>query len=87
MQNTRLDPFASFENDTAIEKFIGAGWCMGFIEESRYLSNRNLKQLIKLFPQAEDIPVRLNFVTKKKASKRYIEREFKKHLFAFWNAD
>ena len=74
------------ENDKVIEEFIGAGWCIGFIEESRFLSQKKTKQLVKLFPQAEDILARLNFVTKKKESKRFIESEFKKHLFAFWNA-
>ncbi len=75
------------ENDKVIEEFIKAGWCMGFIEESRFLSQKKTKQLVKLFPQAEDILASLDFVTKKKESKSFIEREFKKHLFAFWNAD
>ena len=75
------------ENDKAIEEFIDAGWCIGFIEESHFLSQKKTKQLVKLFPQAEDILARLKFVTKKKERKRFIESEFKKHLFAFWNAD
>ena len=75
------------ENDKVIEEFIGAGWCMGFIEESRYLSQRKTKQLVKLFPQAEDILPSLDFVTKRKGSRRFIESEFKKHLFQFWNAN
>ena len=75
------------ENDKVIEEFIAAGWCMGFIEESRYLSQRKTKQLVKLFPQAEDISPSLDFVTKRKDSKRFIESEFKKHLFEFWNTN
>ncbi len=75
------------ENDKVIEEFIGAGWCMGFIEESRFLSQKKTKQLVKLFPQAQDILASLDFVTKKKETKKFIESEFKKHLFACWNAD
>ena len=75
------------ENSSVIEEFIGAGWCIGFIEESRFLSQKKAKQLVKLFPQAKDILTRLKFVTKKKERKRFIESEFKKHLFTFWNAD
>ena len=70
-----------------IEECIGAGWCMGFIEESRFTSQKSAKQLVKLFPEAVDILASLDFVTKRKASKRFIEREFKKHLFAVWNAE
>jgi len=75
------------ENDRVIEEFIAAGWCMGFIEESRYLAQKKTKQLVKIFPQAQDISPSLDFVTKKKDSKRFIESEFKKHLFEHWNAD
>ena len=75
------------ENDKVIEEFIAAGWCMGFIEESRFLAQRRANQLVKLFPQADDIFPSLDFVTKKKANKRFIESAFRRHLFEFWNAD
>ena len=75
------------ENDKAIEEFIGSGWCMGFIEESRHLSQKKTKQLVKLFPQSEDISSTLDFVTKRKDNKRFIESEFKKHLFESWSVN
>jgi len=74
------------ENDRVIEEFVGAGWCMGFIEESRFRSQKKTKQLVKLFPHAEDLAASLDFVTKRKENKKFIETEFKKHLFACWNA-
>ena len=75
------------ENDKVIEEFVEAGWCMGFIEQSRFRSQGKAKQLVKLFPQSEDISASLGFVAKKKESRNFIESEFKKHLFALWNSN
>ena len=80
-------PESVLENDKTIEEFVGPGWSIGFIEESRSLAQKKTKQLVKLLPQAEVILTRLKFVTKKKERQRFIESSFKKHLFAFRNAD
>ncbi len=73
------------ENDLAIEEFIGAGFGMGFIEESHFIGQKNAKNLVKLLPKTGSGQVSLDFVIKKKEMKRLIDTEFKKHLFSVWS--
>lgn len=71
----------------AVESFVKAGVCMGFVDTTNPGRLVNQAGIVELYPKAKPVLIDLNYVTKKKETERLIEKEFKAHILANWNED